>query len=60
MARYNLTFSDEITNFINSETKILGMNPASFNTMCLLEHKKQNESITTMSDVIEQLTKMQK
>lgn len=44
MARYNLTFSDEITNFINSETKRLGMNPASFITMCLLEYKKQNPS----------------
>lgn len=60
MARYNLTFSDEITNFINSETKRLGMNPASFITMCLLDYRKQNDSILTMSDVIEQLSKNKK
>lgn len=57
--RTSISLADDIKKYMDNEAKKCGMNISSFVTMCLLEHKKQNESIATMSDVIDQLTKMQ-
>ena len=57
--RTSISLADDIKKYMDSEAEKCGMNISSFITMCLLEHKKQNESIATMSDVIDQLTKMQ-
>lgn len=57
--RTSISLADDIKKYMDSEAEKCGMNISSFVTMCLLEHKKQNESIATMSDVIDQLTKMQ-
>ena len=57
--RTSISLADDIKKYMDSEAEKCGMNISSFVTMCLLEHKKQNESIATMSDVIDQLTKKQ-
>jgi len=57
--RTSISLAVDIKKYMDSEAEKCGMNISSFVTMCLLEHKKQNESIATMSDVIDQLTKMQ-
>lgn len=57
--RTSISLADDIKKYMDSEAERCGMNISSFVTMCLLEHKKQNESITTMSDVMEQIVKIQ-
>lgn len=58
--KVNISLADEIKKSMDIEAESCGMNLSAFITMCFLEHKKQNESITTMSDVIEQLSKIQR
>lgn len=58
--RTSISLADDIKKYLDDEAEKCGMNVSSFVTMCLLEHRKQNESLATMADVIEQLTKVQK
>lgn len=58
--KVNISLADEIKKNMDIEAEACGMNLSAFITMCFLEHKKQNESIATMTDVIEQLSKVQK
>lgn len=58
--KVSISLADEIKKNMDIEAESCGMNLSAFITMCFLEHKKQNESITTMAGAIEQLSKKQK
>lgn len=54
--RTTISLADDIKKYMDQEADLCGMNLSAFITMCVLEHKKQNESIATMSDIVSQLT----
>lgn len=58
--RVNISLTDDIKKYMDDEAERCGMNLSAFITMCFLEHKKQNESITAMAGAIEQLSKNKK
>lgn len=57
--RVNISLADDIKKYMDDEAERCGLNLSAFITMCVLQYRKQEESIATMSDVINELSKKQ-
>lgn len=57
--RVNISLAYDIKKYMDDEAERCGLNLSAFITMCVLQYRKQEESIATMSDVINELSKKQ-
>ena len=55
--RVNISLAEDIKKYMDCEAERSGLNLSAFITMCVLQYRKQDESIATMADIINELSK---